>query len=859
MHPFSTCFAALLCTGATLCAQSWSGFEARHTHSIALTPDGTRLLAVNSTEGRLSVFDVRDPSNPAPVLTDEIPAGLEPVAVRARTDDEVWVVNEVSDSVSVISLSRRCIVATLPVPDEPADVVFAGGKAYVSCARSNELRVFDPLSRTQLAVIPLTGLYPRALAASPDGARVFAAFFLSGNGTTTLTAAEAPAPPAPTNAALPAAPKTALIVPASDPRVPYTVLDNDVAEIDTASGAVLRYHTTLGTNIHALAIAPDGGKLWAAATDARNLTRFEPALNGHFSDHLLSTVTLPGGAKIRYDLNPGVEYALKPNPAAQATALAQPTALVLSPDGSAVWTAAYASDRIAKVNTADGSVLARVDVRTSGGSRKMRGPRALALHSGNQRLFVLNKLSDSISVISTATATVLAEVPLSSHDPMPAALREGRGFLFDARLSGNGLSSCGVCHPDADRDGVAWDLGDPGGQMLTVTGYNNSIHDTTPRNRVLHPMKGPMTTQTLRGFTPGQIFHWRGDRATMAHFNATYRDLMAGDLIPSADMDALTAWLNTLKLHPNPHRRLNRTLPATLAGGNPTNGHALFTNHLASHCITCHALPTGSDNNIDLMNEVGSTQPVKTPHLRTVYQRAQFSRAPGAVNVSGYGMLKDGTGHELPIGHFYVLENLANLQEYTDVKAYVLSFDTGVAPAVGYSITFTPDTAADAAKLADLTTLEGQTLAACDLTVRGRAGGQLRSWLFSNARQKYTPDIPGAPELTRAELLALLTSGDALTFMGVLPGDGPRYSISRTAPALLNAAAPAPALEISAPVGSLRLAWPATADDWVLESSPALLPPWAPVTLPRGAAGGVFRIEPPVQPPGRFYRLRRTW
>ena len=29
----------------------------------------------------------------------EIPVGLEPVSVRARTNDEVWVVNEVSDSV----------------------------------------------------------------------------------------------------------------------------------------------------------------------------------------------------------------------------------------------------------------------------------------------------------------------------------------------------------------------------------------------------------------------------------------------------------------------------------------------------------------------------------------------------------------------------------------------------------------------------------------------------------------------------------------------------------------------------------------------------------------------------------------
>jgi hypothetical protein len=68
------------------------------------------------------------------------------------------------------------------------------------------------------------------------------------------------------------------------------------------------------------------------------------------------------------------------------------------------------------------------------------GTRLLAVHSTDARLDVLNKLSGTISVIGTAAGTLLAEVPLGSFDPMPVAIREGRGFLFDARLSGNGLS-----------------------------------------------------------------------------------------------------------------------------------------------------------------------------------------------------------------------------------------------------------------------------------------------------------------------------------------------------------------------------------------------------------------------------------
>ena len=181
-------------TGATA---AYAHFEARQTHPIGLTPDGTRLLALNSPEGRLSVFDVSNPANPTPVLLAEIPVGLEPVSLQARTNDEVWVVNEVSDSLSIVSLSLGATVATLSVPDEPADIVFAQNKAFVSCGRNNVVRVFDALTRQEITSISLEGLNPRALATSADGTTILAAFQLSGNSTTTLPPAVAPPPPPP--------------------------------------------------------------------------------------------------------------------------------------------------------------------------------------------------------------------------------------------------------------------------------------------------------------------------------------------------------------------------------------------------------------------------------------------------------------------------------------------------------------------------------------------------------------------------------------------------------------------------------------------------------------------------------------
>src|SRR5437867_5083739 len=135
-------FICLLATASQ--GQSFVNFEGKQVSPIRLSPDGTRLFAVNSPDARLSVFDVTTPSSP--ILIAEIPVGIEPVSVNPRNNDEVWVVNEVSDSISVVSVSRHLVVDTIYVQDEPGDVVFAGGRAFVTCGRRNQVRVFDVIT-----------------------------------------------------------------------------------------------------------------------------------------------------------------------------------------------------------------------------------------------------------------------------------------------------------------------------------------------------------------------------------------------------------------------------------------------------------------------------------------------------------------------------------------------------------------------------------------------------------------------------------------------------------------------------------------------------------------------------------------
>src|SRR6185369_8177450 len=91
-------------------------FESSHVHPASITPDGSMLLVVNTPDNRLTVFDLTTSS---PTRIAEIPVGLEPVSVAARTNGEAWVVNNVSDDVSVVDLTLMHVKATLRVGDEP--------------------------------------------------------------------------------------------------------------------------------------------------------------------------------------------------------------------------------------------------------------------------------------------------------------------------------------------------------------------------------------------------------------------------------------------------------------------------------------------------------------------------------------------------------------------------------------------------------------------------------------------------------------------------------------------------------------------------------------------------------------------
>ena len=123
-------------------------FESGHVRPIALSPDGARLFAVNTPDNTLEIFDV---NLGALSHAASVPVGLEPVTVAARSNDEVWVVNHLSDSVSIVDLTGATPVVrrTLLVGDEPRDLVFAGtggNRAFITTAHRGQHRTHSSIS-----------------------------------------------------------------------------------------------------------------------------------------------------------------------------------------------------------------------------------------------------------------------------------------------------------------------------------------------------------------------------------------------------------------------------------------------------------------------------------------------------------------------------------------------------------------------------------------------------------------------------------------------------------------------------------------------------------------------------------------
>jgi len=767
-------------------------FESPHVHPAALTPSGNRLLVVNTPDNRLTVFDLTA-GTPAPsTKIAEIPVGMEPVSVAARSDSEAWVVNLLSDDVSIVNLNTLHVRATVRVGDEPADVVFAGSpvRAYVSVAQHDLVRVLDPGTLTEVATIPIQGRMPRALARTADGSKVYVAVFNAGNRTSVLSEAEAgdslPPPNPPMSPSLPAAPKVGLVIQQQNgdwrdetgrlwnDKAKYSLAEVDVAEIATASNTVSRTFSDLGTINFGLAVN-GSGTIALTATEARNLTRFEPNLSGHLVDTRLALVT-SGGTASTVNLNPHVNYAVTPGPPSDAdSAIGIPAGVAWSADGSRVYVTSLTSNRLGVLD-ASGTIHARCPT--------LAGPDGVVVDDARGRLYVIGRFHNQLQTLSSVDFQSLGTTGIG-FDPTPDAIVNGRKFFYGGFTSGHGEEACATCHVFGDFDNIAWDLGNPQGTMQPID-RTGQIDPAIAAS--VHPMKGPMATQSLRGLPPTGMFHWRADRVNLNAFNPAFVSLMGrATQLPDSEMSAFDDFVLPLAYPPNPNEFLNRTVPDAPAGvPSAVRGRTFFFNQATDgaflRCNDCHTGTNfGPGTNGQIINHTAlqEAQDMKVPQLRNLYKKTGFTDLPGAVSKRGFGFTHNGAVANLfDFLHFPGFTFPGGDPQRRDVEAFLLAFDTGLAPAVGFQLTFDGSNGGGIMQ-ARLDTLTAQAdSGACNVIAKGRVSGTPRGWLYQGAGQ-WKSDRQADASISTASLLALAGRGSEVTITGVPVGSGTRMGIDR--------------------------------------------------------------------------------
>ncbi|NUP10872.1 MAG: beta-propeller fold lactonase family protein [Polyangiaceae bacterium] len=869
-------------------------FESGQVRPLALSPDGKRLYAVNTPDNRLEIFKVKKGRLEH---LDSVAVGLEPVAVAVHGNDEVWVVNHLSDSISIVDVKGQPqVVRTLLVGDEPRDIVFAGpgrDRAFVTVAHRGQNLPFDPQLTTPgvgradvwvydaddlgddinggpLGIVNLFTDSPRALAVTPDGETVYAAGFNTGNQTTVLTEfVQPPMPPPTTTFEGIAAFTTGLMLKYDgahwvdelnrpwDFLVNFNLPDKDVFAIDAMANPPHEIagsaYASVGTTLYGMVVNPANGNVYVSNTDASNHQRFEGT--GDFAGHTVRgqhnknriTVLDQVGA-VPHHLNPHIDYSDCCGPVSDPESIlsvALPTGMAVSSDGQTLYTAMLGSGKVAVYDTQElesDTFEPSLDdqVLLSGG-----GPTGLVLDEGRHQLYVMTRFDNAISVIKTTDLTEVDHVPM--FNPEPDSVLNGRRFLYDATLSSHGDSACATCHVFGDKDDLAWDLGNPDGHVLPNNNQFTAFNLAPVTDPVFHPMKGPLTTQSLRGMDNHGPMHWRGDRTgsfdepnvqpdsgafdereAFRQFQAGFTDLIGRpDELPEEDMEAFTDFILQLMYPPNPIRNLDDSLTP-----DQQFGQDFFFNRTseagATTCNSCHTLnPDGNaEFGVERPGFFGTSglqsrevfpQDFKVPHLRNLYTKVGMfgfpnldpliEAIPGQTGymgdqIRGFGVSRAGDIdsvfrflHVTTFSTNFLFgpnpdgfpAGAAGDPERRKVESFLLAFDTNHKPIVGQQYTLDKHNGAVAIPRIGLL-VDRAEAGDCELVAKGRLGGRNRErgYLYLGSGY-FQRDRSSAPPISYAALVSKVDHNrESLTFTCAPLGTGERIGIDRDADGVLD-------------------------------------------------------------------------
>lgn len=528
--------------------------------TIAVDPDRAVVWNVNPDQDTVAAIDTANL-----VKLREVAVGDHPVSLGIGADDDLWVANKNSATLTRLRRADGVVLGTLSLPpgSDPHGLVIdrSANIGYVSLEGTGQVMKLDLAAGSVLATLAV-GPHPRGLALDAQRGMLYVSRFISED----------------------------------EGGMVYCINLGDFSVVSPIGIAPVMTPESLvnGRGIPNYLMAPSlSPDLTQGLVPAKKDNIFRGGLRDGQALTFESTVRSMA-AKLDLTTPSGLA-----NESIDFDNSDFPTAAAFSPLGNYIYISTSGSQTIWVVdawNSANRYSIA------SGGA----APDGLAFNADGSRLFVHNFLERSVTVLrSTAscagicgTSPQLAAISTVATEALPAQVLTGKRLFYatnDPRLAQEGYMSCASCHLDGGHDGRTWDFTSMGEGLRNTIDLNGRGTGHGPYHWSANFDEAQDFEGQIRGFAqgvglmPDASFH-AGDRA---------QPLGQAKTGISTDLDALAVYLASLTTTGrSPHRNTDGSLTAQA-----TAGREIF---IAEDCASCHGGSAFTDSASLQRHDVGT-------------------------------------------------------------------------------------------------------------------------------------------------------------------------------------------------------------------------------------------------------------
>jgi YVTN family beta-propeller protein len=539
---------------------------------LALVPGGRFLLTANQQANSVSLVDIAGRK-----VLDEYPCGAHPAGIAVLNETEALVSCADDGTVHWLALDGGRIAGrhVFQVGMEPIGLAVdpARRRAFVGLAAAAGVVELDLDAREIRQTIEV-GTWPRYLALTPDGKRLAVAS--SGEG-------------------------RIFVVDVSSSGASDTPGDSNHDTPGDSNRATVLYDEALsgGINLGHMQVSRDGQYVYfpwmiyrTNPIDVRNIQ--------------LGWVLASRIGRVRLD-GPAVREAISLD--VPRLAIADPHGLAISPNEHRLVVTASGTHELLVYRLGDlpfvgtggpGDLIDRrllrdrdLFYRIELGGR----PMGVAIADDNRTAYVANATRDAVQIVDIEQRQVLGEIATGAPDRESPVFR-GMEIFYDGRRSLDQWYSCHTCHYNGGINSRAMDTRNDGSELTFKT--------VLPLYHVTET--GPWT--------------WHGWQTDLpASVAKSFTDSMQGPPISDADTQAVVAYLETLRVPPNPFRQADGTLtPAA------ERGRVVFESSTAG-CARCHHgeyFTDGAIHDVGLGSESDVYQGYNTPMLVGLWRKVRF-------------------------------------------------------------------------------------------------------------------------------------------------------------------------------------------------------------------------------------------